>query len=563
MRGRWTKLILLYPFSFSKHPGGLHAILSVAGKDATNEFFGLHRRDVLDKFGPRLIIGSVANETPKLAPAAQAKTGFSSIPYAEIMDARAGFAPSPYYGPSHKKLRMYMREFVETYVRAEAVESEDAGQGPSKELWKKAAEAGIFLLKLGPGKHQRLAADLGFKLPCGIAPEEYDFFHEKIVTEELSRHSCPGFYDGLGTGITIGLPPVFNFGSDALKKKVVREILSGEKNICLAITEATAGSDVAGLGTTARLTEDGKHYIVNGHKVSFGRSLARIFPFCLCPFCSFPEKQKWITNGVWADYFTTAVRTDKGLTMLLIPRGEGVETKPIRTAYSAAAGTTYVTFDNVKVPVENVLGKVNEGLKVALSNFNHASIHSKRVGDGGVRRDWGKSWGRRGRGLSRRGRRCFSSVSRLNPVCSPPSQERWSIVIEYHTMSRVVLAECFKWAYGRKVFGKPLIDQPVIQNKLADMIAAIEADHAWIEQITHQMQNMTYEQMSDLLAGPIALLKYRVTRTGNVVADHSVQIFGGRGITKTGMGRVVETFYRWQKLVFFWVWAGCLRFGWF
>lgn len=90
--------------------------------------------------------------------------------------------------------------------------------------------------------------------------------------------------------------------------------------------------------------------------------------------------------------------------MLLIPRGEGVETKPIRTAYSAAAGTTYVTFDNVKVPVENTLGKVDEGLKVALANFNH---------------------------------------------------ERWSITIEYATITRVVLAECFKWASQRKVCQKP------------------------------------------------------------------------------------------------------------
>jgi alkylation response protein AidB-like acyl-CoA dehydrogenase len=55
--------------------------------------------------------------------------------------------------------------------------------------------------------------------------------------------------------------------------------------------------------------------------------------------------------------------------MMLIPRSEGVETKPIRTSYSGAAGTTFVTFDNVKVPVGNVLGKIDEGLKVVLSNF--------------------------------------------------------------------------------------------------------------------------------------------------------------------------------------------------
>ena len=56
--------------------------------------------------------------------------------------------------------------------------------------------------------------------------------------------------------------------------------------------------------------------------------------------------------------------------MILIPRGPGVETKPIKTSYSATAGTAYVTFDDVRVPVENTLGEVNKGFKVILSNFN-------------------------------------------------------------------------------------------------------------------------------------------------------------------------------------------------
>ena len=74
---------------------------------------------------------------------------------------------------------------------------------------------------------------------------------------------------------------------------------------------------------------------------------------------------------MYAHYFTTACRTDKGLTVLLVERGEGVETKHIKTPYGASSGTAYVTFDNVKVPVANVLGKEGNGLQVVLSNFNH------------------------------------------------------------------------------------------------------------------------------------------------------------------------------------------------
>lgn len=86
---------------------------------------------------------------------------------------------------------------------------------------------------------------------------------------------------------------------------------------------------------------------------------------------NFPQTSRWITNGHFSDYFTVACRTEGGLTVFLVERGEGVATKPIKTSYSPAAGTAYVTFDNVKVPTENMLGPENGGIFVVLSNFNH------------------------------------------------------------------------------------------------------------------------------------------------------------------------------------------------
>jgi alkylation response protein AidB-like acyl-CoA dehydrogenase len=104
--------------------------------------------------------------------------------------------------------------------------------------------------------------------------------------------------------------------------------LAGKKFICLAITEPSAGSDVANLKTTAKLTPDGKHYIVNGEK-------------------------KWITNGVFADYFTTAVRTGGegmgGISLLLIERSKGVKTTQMKCQGVWSSGTTYVEFDDVMV----------------------------------------------------------------------------------------------------------------------------------------------------------------------------------------------------------------------
>jgi alkylation response protein AidB-like acyl-CoA dehydrogenase len=78
-----------------------------------------------------------------------------------------------------------------------------------------------------------------------------------VLNQELARIGARGYGDGLLAGMVIGLPPVLNFGSDELKAKIVPEVFSGKKFICLAISEAFAGSDVAGLKTTAEKTEDG------------------------------------------------------------------------------------------------------------------------------------------------------------------------------------------------------------------------------------------------------------------------------------------------------------------
>lgn len=327
-------------------------------------------------------------------------------------------------------------------------------------------EAGVLASMIGPCEYLK-----GLNLPGGVKPEEFTYFHELIAHQEAARLGAPGFTDGITSGYSIGLPPVFNFGSPALKAKVVPEVLLGKKRICLAITEPYAGSDVARIRTTAKRTADGKHFIINGVK-------------------------KWITNGAFCDYFTVAAATEKGITMFFVERDDNIETKQIKTSYSPSAGTSYITFENVKVPAENILGKEGKGFQVIMFNFNH---------------------------------------------------ERWYICGAMTGATRMVIEECFKWANQRKVFGKRLIDQPVIRNKLAAMISQLEAVENWLENITYQMCNMSYMEQSVKLAGPIALLKYQITRVAHNVSDDACQIFGGRGITKTGMGRGVEAFQRTYK----------------
>jgi alkylation response protein AidB-like acyl-CoA dehydrogenase len=185
--------------------------------------------------------------------------------------------------------------------------------------------------------------DLVKKTIKAVSPDQWDLFHEMLLTDELSRTASGGFVWNVIGGFGIGMPPVMRYGKQELVNRIAPGILNGEKRICLAITEPDAGSDVANLTCEAKLTEDGKHYIVNGEK-------------------------KWITNGVWCDYFTTAVRTGKegmnGISVLLIERAHGgVSTRRMDCQGVWSSGTTYVTFEDVKVPVGNLLGKENAGFR--------------------------------------------------------------------------------------------------------------------------------------------------------------------------------------------------------
>ena len=166
-----------------------------------------------------------------------------------------------------------------------------------------------------------------------------------FLAHTLLLPATGGVVWGLIGGLGIGLPVVLHSENEKMKQEVGIPVLRGEKTIALAVSEPTAGSDVANLKTTA--IEDGDFYVVNGMK-------------------------KWITCGTFADYFTTAVRTGGegsgllGIEMLLIERTrEGVNTRAMDCMGVKGSGTAFVTFDNVRVPKANLLG----GVQMVLQNF--------------------------------------------------------------------------------------------------------------------------------------------------------------------------------------------------
>lgn len=370
---------------------------------------------------------------------------------------------SPYYNSTHRSLRKQLREYVDEHLIPNVHEWDEAGVIP-REVYVQAGELGAIALCIGrPWPTQ-------FYGPCPWTTQP-DYFHELILYDELARTGSGGFMWGIAGGTTIGLPPVYHHASKELKERVVPGCVRGEKVICLAITEPTAGSDVANLRASAKL--DGDHYVLNGEK-------------------------KWITNGIFADFFTVACRTGekgaKGLSLLLVERNmPGIETRKMKCSGVWSSGTTYITFDDVRVPKGNLLGKEGKAFRYIMENFNH---------------------------------------------------ERFAIVCMTNRFSRVCLEEALKFANKRKTFGKTLVEHPVIRWKIAEMARLVESTHHWLEWVGHQLNTMDKIEATLKLGGHTALLKAQATKVFEYCAREAAQVFGGLGYTRGGQGEKVERLSR-------------------
>ena len=198
---------------------------------------------------------------------------------------------------------------------------------------------------------QRKVYDGGW---AGIAwPAEYggrgaSIIEQVIFTEEMARAGAPNLPGVLGLQL-VG-PTTITHGTAEQKERFLRKILSGEEIWCQGFSEPNAGSDLAALRTDAKL--DGVHFIVNGQKV-------------------------WTSYGWAADWCELVVRTDsevpkhKGLTVLLVDmKSPGVDVRPLRQM-TGETEFNELFFTDVRVPVANVLGKVNDGWNVAIGTLMH------------------------------------------------------------------------------------------------------------------------------------------------------------------------------------------------
>ncbi|KAJ5722333.1 Acyl-CoA dehydrogenase AFT10-1 [Penicillium malachiteum] len=374
---------------------------------------------------------------------------------------------NPYYTNLHHNLRAWIRDYVEREIAPYAQEWENAGEVP-KEVYKRHCQLGFNITS--PLATEENAG--GVPLPGNVPRDKWDTWCSLIVTDELTRVGFVGPIWGLGGGNAIGCPPIARFGTPEQQRRWLPGVAKGDIRFCLGITEPDAGSDVASISTTAK--REGDHYIVNGAK-------------------------KWITNGLWADYCTAAVRTGgpgrSGISVLVIPlAAEGVTRRRMFNSGVNASGSTFIELDNVRVPAENLIGEESKGFPLIMSNFN---------------------------------------------------AERLALACASLRLARVCAEDAFNYAIQRETFGSPLIKKQAIQSKIFKFGLMIEPAYAFMEQLVNIIELTKDRPVDDVkIGGQTALLKVMSTRALEKSVREAQQIFGGAGYNKAGKGARVEQISR-------------------
>lgn len=337
--------------------------------------------------------------------------------------------------PERRELRSTVRGFVEREILPYLDGWERAGE-ISRELHKKAGALGL----------------LGVQFPESAGGSGGDGVDAMIVCEEMHQAGASGglFASLFTCGISV--PHIIASGDAEQIERWVKPTLAGEKIGSLAITEPGGGSDVGHLTTTAR--RDGDHYIVNGAKT-------------------------YITSGVRADFVVTAVRTggpgSGGISLLIVDKdtpGFTVSRKLDKMGW-LASDTAELSYVDVRVPVENLVGPENSGfLQIA------GAFVSERVG----------------------------------------------LAVQAYSSAQRCLDLTLEWVRNRETFGRPLISRQAVQNTVTEMARRIDVARVY----TRDVVQRSAEGETDLIA-EVCFAKNTAVEAGEWVANQAVQLFGGLG----------------------------------
>ena len=320
----------------------------------------------------------------------------------------------------------------------------------TRELLKKAAD--LDLLRL--------------EIPAAYGGLGLDKISAAYVGEQIAIN--PSFGGSLGAHTSIGTLPIVYFGTPEQKAQYLPRLASAELIGAYALTEPHSGSDALSAKTTARLTPDGKHYVLNGQKA-------------------------WITNGGFADVFTVFAKIDgEQFTAFIVERGMGVQSGADEKKLGLdGSSTTVLMLDNVHVPVENVLGVIGEGHKVA---FNILNLGRVKLG----------------------ARNISGAKQALNQAIRYAKERRQfgKAICEFGLVKQK-LAE---------MTGRCFVGEAMVYRALGDVDKALEGvDEADGARVLKTIENFAIECSINKVATSEALA---------YVVDEAVQVFGGNGYSR-------------------------------
>lgn len=242
---------------------------------------------------------------------------------------------SIYLTPDHELLRDQVAKFIAREVEPHADQWEEQGFVP-REVLRRMGEAGLF----------------GLMYESAYGGAEADALTNLVFAEALSQSTYAGFIITVLVHTDMASPHLHHAGNAAQKEKYLKRAIRGELICAVAITEPGAGSDVAGIRTTAK--RDGDHWVINGTKM-------------------------FITNGVHANLYFVAAKTGPGkreMSMFIVEKSTPGFTvgRALKKSGWLSSDTAELVFDNVRVPAENLLGEEGKGFYSVMKNFQTERI---------------------------------------------------------------------------------------------------------------------------------------------------------------------------------------------
>lgn len=342
-----------------------------------------------------------------------------------------------YFNEEHNLFRESLREFLNREVSPNIEVWEKDGKIP-KSIWKKMGDMGF----------------LGLSFPKKYGGGDLDFFFEVIFNEELGRLNSGGFVVTQQVVQYMSAPYIHKYGSDTLKDKYLPGIISGDLISCIGITEPDAGSDTKNIQTRAELI--GNEYVINGSKT-------------------------FITNGLYGDFIILVVKTNpkagsKGVSLICVDLDQnGITKNKINKLGWHSSDTAELSFDNVKVPKENLIGEEGKGFYYLMNGLQ------------------------------------------LERLCFLPSNVA---TMEY------ALSESLNYMSQRNAFGRTIDKFQVLRHRISQLSSELEALKAFSYYCCDLFDKGIYDVKS------CSMGKLIVTELHEKISTQCLQFFGGNGYTE-------------------------------